>query len=291
MNSNLTMPNMLTPNEAAYRLEFSAHMRKMEIPGFPRKIEIPDLHNFIRTRLSQTAVMWPEQAIQLLGYMCYPNDAEAREDFVLTLRSWPETSEDAPPTIPGKLGRIRKDWLRVADILHLLCDLAEGRHQARRGGPSVGKAITLVEVNAKSWGTKASSLWRMWSTYKNVAHVVTAATLICAEARNMSRNQPFGPLGLSVNQIIPFQMAMLMPDLVLAVALEFERHGLSVVPHARTESALDPETLWRIPPDINVAPFPVPIRKMRAQDLKVLTNRQAGNRGKAKVRKTTPFSG
>ena len=75
------------------------------------------------------------------------------------------------------------------------------------------------------------------------------------------------------------------------VALEFERHGLSVVPHARTESALDPETLWRIPPDINVAPFPVPIRKMRAQDLKVLTNRQAGNRGKAKVRKTTPFSG
>ena len=266
-------------------------MRKMEISGLPRKIEIPDLHNFIRTRLSQTAVMWPEQAIQLLGYMCYPNDAEAREDFVLTLRSWPETSEDAPPTIPGKLGWIRKDWLRVADILHLLCDLAEGRHQARRGGPSVGKAITLVEVNAKSWGTKASSLWRMWSTYKNVAHVVTAATLICAEARNMSRNQPFGPLGLSVNQIIPFQMAMLMPDLVLAVALEFERHGLSVVPHARTESALDPETLWRIPPDINVAPFPVPIRKMRAQDLKVLTNRQAGNRGKAKVRKTTPFSG
>jgi hypothetical protein len=122
--------------------------------------------------------MWPEQAIQLLGYMCYPNDAEAREDFVLTLRSWPEASEDAPPSIPDKLGRIRNDWLRVADILHLLCDLAEGRHQARRGGPSVGKAITLVEVNAKSWGTKASSLWGTWSTYKNVAHVVTAATHI-----------------------------------------------------------------------------------------------------------------
>jgi hypothetical protein len=105
----------------------------------------------------------------------------------------------------------------------------------------------------------------------------------------VSTNQ--GPLGLSVNQIIPFQMGMLMPDLVLAVALEFERHGLSVVPHARTKPALDPETLWRIPPDINVVPFPVPIRKMRAQDLKVLDNRRAGNRGKAKVRKTTPVSG
>jgi hypothetical protein len=264
-------------------------MRVMEILGFPRKIEILDLHNFIRTRLSQTVVMWPEQGIPLLGYMCHPN-GEARKDFVLTLRSWPEASEDDPPVIPAKLGRIQQDWLRVADVLHRLCDLAEGRHQARRGGPSIGKAITLVEGIAKSWGTSAASLWKNWSTYKDVAHVVTAATLICAETRIVSRNQPFGPLGLSVNQIIPFQMAMLMPDLVLAVALEFERHGLSVVPHARTEPALDPETLWRIPPDINVAPFPLPIRKMRAQDLKVLNNRRAGNRGKAKVRKTTPVS-
>jgi hypothetical protein len=263
-------------------------MRVMKIPGFPHRIEIPDLHNFIRTRLSQTVVMWPEQAIPLLGYMCCPNDEEAREDFVLTLRSWPEASEDVPPTIPGKLRRIQKDWLRVADVLHILCDLAEGRHQARRGGPSVGKAITLVEAMANSWGNKASSLWRIWSTSKDVAHVVTAATQICAEAGIVSRKQPFGPLGLSVNQIIPFQMAMLMPDLVFAVALEFERYGLSVVPHARTEPALDPETLWRIPSDINVAPFPLLARKIRTQDLKVLNNRRAGNRGRATVRKTTP---
>ena len=77
-------------------------MRVMEIPRFPRKIEIPDLDNFIRTRLSQTVVMWPEQAIPLLGYMCYPNDREARDDFLLTLRSWPEASEAAPPTVPDR---------------------------------------------------------------------------------------------------------------------------------------------------------------------------------------------
>ena len=60
MNSNLTMPNMLTPKEAAYRLEFSTYMRdEMEIPGFPRKIEIPDLH---------------------------PNDAEARKEHVIEFR-------------------------------------------------------------------------------------------------------------------------------------------------------------------------------------------------------------
>jgi len=82
-------------------------------------------------------------------------------------------------------------------------------------------------------------------------------------------------------------MAMLMPYFVLAVALEFERYGLSVVPHARTEPALDLETLWRIPSDINVAPFPFLIRTIRAQDLQVLNTRRAGNRGKAKVPKTT----
>ena len=264
-------------------------MRVMEIPRFPRKIEIPDLHNFIRTRLSQTVVMWPEQAIPLLGYMCCPNDRRsAGQTLSCTLRSWQEASETSRPRFRASLAASRQDWLRVADVFQLLCDLAEGRHQARRGGPSVGKAITLVAANATSRGTSASTLWKNWSTYKDVAHVVTAATLICAEARIVSHNQPFGPLGLSVIQIIPFQMAMLMPDLVLAVALEFERYGLSVVPHARTEPALDPETVWRIPSDINVAPFPLPIRKMRAQDLKVLNNRRAGNRGKAKVRKTTP---
>jgi hypothetical protein len=44
-------------------------MRAMEIPAFPRKIEISDLDNFVRTRLSQTIVVWPEQSIPLLGYV------------------------------------------------------------------------------------------------------------------------------------------------------------------------------------------------------------------------------
>jgi hypothetical protein len=83
-------------------------------------------------------------------------------------------------------------------------------------------------------------------------------------------------------------MTMLMPDLVLAVGLEFERVGLSAVPHVRTEPILDPAAVWRIPPDVNVEPLPPPVRKIRAQDLVVLNNRRAGNRGKANVPKTTP---
>jgi hypothetical protein len=148
-----------------------------------------------------------------------------------------------------------------------------------------------VDANAKSWGTGASTLWKIWSAYRDVAHLVAAATLICAEARTRYRNRPLGSHGLRLNQFVPFQMAMLLPDFVLAVALEFERVGLNVVPHARIEPTLDPGTMWRIPPDINVQPLPPPARQIRAQDLMVLHNRRAGNRGKTNVRKTTPVSG
>jgi hypothetical protein len=70
-------------------------------------------------------------------------------------------------------------------------------------------------------GHEAASLWKAWSTYKDVGHLVAAAALICEEARVWYRHRPFGPHGLSFSQLSPFPVAMLMPDLFLAVALEF----------------------------------------------------------------------
>ena len=37
-------------------------MRVMEVPPFPRKIEILAVNHFLRSRLSQTTVLWPDQA-------------------------------------------------------------------------------------------------------------------------------------------------------------------------------------------------------------------------------------
>jgi hypothetical protein len=217
--------------------------------------------------------------------MCRPNDPEARDILVRTFRNWGDPSRVGPSTVPKGLGRIQHDWLRVADIFHLHSDLIHGQHQARRGGASIGKAITLAQANTESRGSGAATLWDKWSTYKDVAHLVTAATVVCAEARTRLRDQPLAPDGLKFTQFVPFQMTMLLPDLVIAIGLEFERLGLDVVPHARTESTLDPDALWRIPPDINVAPLPPPIRKVRQQDVMVLNSRRAGNRGKANARK------
>jgi len=259
-------------------------MRVTEISPFPRTIEIGNLENFIRTRLSQTVVVWPVQAIALVGYMCWPNDPAARGEAITMLKNWPDEVDRA--SVPRRLHRIQHEWLRVADIFNVYWDLVAGQHQARRGGASIGKAITLVAANTKSKGTSEASLWHFWETYKDVAHFVTAATVICAHARNTRRDEPFG---LSENQFSPFQMTMLMPDFVLCVALEFQRLGLSSASDASTEpmsdaeAKLDPETLWRIPLDINVVPFAPPTRKIRAEDIAVLNARRAGNRGRARL--------
>jgi hypothetical protein len=127
-------------------------MRVMDVPPFPRKVKIADLENFIKIRLSGTVVMWPNQAIPLLGYMCHPADGAARKTLTGILRGWNDHSGPGQPPVPDKLSRIQADWLKVADIFHHYCDLIEGKHQERRGGPSIGKAVTLVSANAKKSG-------------------------------------------------------------------------------------------------------------------------------------------
>jgi len=237
------------------------------------------------SRLHTSHTPRPDQAIPVLGYMCYPNDEAARQGVVSLLRSWPNYEGPGEPPVPKNLGRIQDNWQKIADIFHLYCDLVEGQHQERRGGPSIGKAITLVAANAKSRGTGEANLWKLWSEYKDVAHLVTAATVICAQVRIRFRENP---PRLNPTQFLPFQMALLMPDLVVAVALEFERLGRAQGSDPRSEPALDLDTYWRIPNDINVAPLPPPPRKLRGQDIKVLNDRRAGNRGRAN--KTTPVS-
>jgi hypothetical protein len=110
---------------------------------------------------------------------------------------------------------------------------------------------------------------------------VTAASLVCAEVRHRYDLKLLPQLALDPEQISPFQMTMLMPDLVLAVAMDFQRVGLAIGIDDKTK--LDPDTLWRIPTDIdlNITPVPLPFRKLTRQDLVVLNNRVAGNRGRA----------
>jgi hypothetical protein len=83
---------------------------------------------------------------------------------------------------------------------------------------------------------------------------------------------------------------MLMPDFVISLALSFQEYGLSSIPQSREQPMLDPETLWRVPPDIGAVAVPPPVRKVDRTGITILNTRRAGNRGKSKVRKTTPVS-
>jgi hypothetical protein len=258
-------------------------MRTMKIRPFPGpKIQITDLGFLIKERLIQNRVIWPDQAPTLVGYMAWPNDSAMRQRW-LEAHGRDDQSTIKELTLGLKI--IQQHWARVADIVHLHQDLAQGGRQRRRGGPSLSKSISLIAANAKSKGTGTAKLWEIWKAYKNAAHLATAAVLVAAEAQTRHRSAPYG---LSLHQFQPYRMAMLLPELVISVAMSVEKHGLQHVAHGQTEPMFDRESLWRIPADINLTPLAPPVRKMTRTDLAVLHERRAGNRGKANRRKTTP---
>ncbi len=253
-------------------------MRTMVIRPFPSaKTSITDLAALIKKRLINDLVEYPDQAVPVVGYMAWPNDPTMRE-------RWLDAHRRDDPTAISQLAQglklVEQHWARVGDIAHLHYDLAHGRHLKRRGGTSVSKAIALIDANAKSKGTGTAKLWEIWATYKDVAHLITAAVLVSAEAKTRHQVAPF--------LLQPYRMAMLMPELVISVAMTFEAHGLQHIPYSRTEPMFDRESLWRIPADINLTPLAPPVRQITRTDLAVLRARRAGNRGKAK---TTPVLG
>jgi hypothetical protein len=252
----------------------------MQIRPFPGpKIQIADPGFLIKDRLIREFVLWPDQATPLVGYMAWPDDPIMRERWLKAHRC---NDPSAISDLARRLVLIEQHWARVADMVHLHMDLTHSGRQRRRGGPSLSKAISLIAANARSKGTGTAKLWEIWKAYKDVAHLVTAALLVAADAQTRHRSAPYG---LRLHQLQPYRMAMLLPELVLAVAMSFEEYGLGQIAHGQTEPMFDPGSLWRIPSDINLAPVAPPARALTEKDLAVLKDRRAGNRGKAK---TTP---
>jgi hypothetical protein len=261
-------------------------MRVMEIPPFPRTIEITDLESLYRTRLNLTLDLRTSAAIPLLCYMGWPNDSAAREAAMEMLARWLDTGQDNDAT--KHLAKIDEAWGHVADVVHLHYDMSQGGHQKRRGGPSIGKAIYLFSKTAKTRGTSQANAWTSWETYKDAAHLIAAAMLVCWDIDRRLRQES---LGLELQQLLPLRVVLMVPEPIIAIGLTYEKYGLAYVPKGGTEPMLNPEMLWRIPADINVAPLAPPIRKIRPEDTVVLNARRAGNRGRAKRHKTTLVSG
>jgi hypothetical protein len=259
-------------------------MRTMQIRPFPGpRNEFKDLGSLIKRRLTDDIVLWPKQAVPLLGYMAWPTDAAAQRIWLKAHR--PPLDRPGIGKLQSRFKIIQQHWARIADIVHHHYDLVQGQHQKQRGGASIGKAIALVAATATSKGTGSAKLWEIWKTYKDVAHLITAAVLVSAEAQMRHRKAPHVR---KLHQLQPHRMAMLLPDLIIAVAIAIERYGLEHVAQSRTEPMFNPKSLWRIPDNINLTPLSPPARKITSIDIVVLNARRAGNRGSANRRKTTP---
>jgi hypothetical protein len=264
-------------------------MRTMSIPPFPDRVGIAKIDAFTNARLAEQFKL-SEQGSALAGYMFYSASEATRTSFQSVIRSVPD-----PLRLNLKgMGRIQYRWLRVADVFHLYYDMASGSHQSRRGGATISKAAHLAAKNTKSLGTSEPTFWSAWKAFKDVAPLVTATVLIWDNARRVSRNEYLGAFRthedaepITLDQLSPFHITLLMPDFVLAVARSFEDFALTKV-NKRIDAGLDPETLWRIPEDINVVPVPPPPRRVRPEDTRILNARRAGNRGKHNKLPTEP---
>jgi hypothetical protein len=254
-------------------------MRTMEIPRFPQKISFVDLENLYRTRLQQKPEVHSSAAVPLLSYMAWPNDAVARQNAVTILANWLNGANESPD-----FRLTHQHWGHVADIVNFHHALSEGGHQESRGGASVGKAIFLASKRIRARGAKQPSLWRHWAEYKDVAHIIAAAILICFDMQTRNRQKPFVS---GFQDLLPMRIVCLLPDLVIATGLSYEKYGLSSAANGGKEPMLDPQTVWRIPPDINIEPAPLPARSIMSEEIVVLNARRAGNRGRANRVKTT----
>jgi hypothetical protein len=256
-------------------------MRTMNIPPFPKPVTISEIANLTNARLSEKFKL-SEQAGVLAEYMFHPESEEARASFGSALRSSPD-----PLRLNLKgMRRAQYRWLRAADVFHVYHDLATGGHQSRRGGATISKAVHLAAENTKSLGTSKATFWSAWKAYKDVAPLVTATILIWANTRIAFTGEYIAAFRthsdaepITLDQLSSFHMILLMPDLVLAVARSFEDFALTKISN-RADSGLDPETLWRIPAEVNVVPVRPPARRIRPADKVILNARRAGNRGK-----------
>lgn len=266
-------------------------MRTMIIPPFTDRVEIADVAAFTNARLAEEFKL-SQQVLALAGYMLYPANEDARASFVTALGSVPD-----PLRLNLKgMSRIQYQWLRVADVLHLYYDMAIGGHQSRRGGPTLSKAIHLAAKNTKALGTSEPTFWSAWKAFRDVAPLVTATIIIWDNARRVFTNEYLGVFRthedaepMTLDQLSPFHITLLMPDFVLAAGRSFEEFALTI--SGRPDAGLDPATLWRIPEDINVTPVLPPPRNIRPIDKLILNARRAGNRGRRnKPKAERPFS-
>lgn len=265
------------------------HMRVMELPEVPpRPSSWEDCAALYRHRLEKGTSPHPRLSATLLAYMAWPEDSQRRNQWTTTLEARAKSfraagsqkdgvcrgpysaaeelgvvSEPAMDELDRRIRQAHVQWPRAADVLHMLVDMTYTMEAQIRGGPSVAKAIEVLEISQR---TPSQASFRLaWSKFGNVAHLIAAAAFLADSV----------PKAGSKVQSLIFNSAWLAPDAVLSLAAGFQKFGLEQIPHGRTRPFLTPESTWRIPVSAEPVDLVLPRRRLTAAQIQFLTIRRA----------------
>jgi hypothetical protein len=238
---------------------------------------------------------FPETSQLLVAYMAWPNDEQERNRWMATAIAF-FVAEQVPAPWSGqdmfqlfgalravadssfspmmeKLVRIQDRWPRVADVMQMVVDIHHDNRGPIRGGASISKALDVLQ-NYNALPVK-SRLSRDWSDFRDVAHLVAAAAVIAEAGRQRTEQVEAAALLTPV---------LYVPEIVLALGLAYQRFGLSLRPHFRSDPILSSKTLWSIPDEKDAAALPLPVRRLSDADFDYLSNKRRA----ALKRRTAP---
>jgi hypothetical protein len=190
----------------------------------------------------------------------------SRRSLLELFGGWETVAEAALSSVLDQVDKAQGQWPPVADILHVIIDIAYEKRVKIRGGPSISKAIDLV---ADAHGLPGrSQLSAVWGKFHDVAHILTAAA--CLAQGGLERADKRAGSILSA--------ILLVPDIVVPLAGAFQQFGLTTIPHGRTIPILDPATLWRVPESHLPVALALPVRRLTQRQMDLLQTRRASKK-------------
>ena len=110
----------------------------------------------------------------------------------------------------------------------------------------------------------------VWSEFRDVAHILAAGAYLahCAVERGEKRAHSI------------LSAILLVPEIVVALAIAFQKFGLTTIPHGRRTPIFDPETLWQLPETHVPEKLFLPVRVLTPRQIDLLQARRASKKYK-----------
>jgi len=252
----------------------------------------------LRDRVKSGTWPLPEASAMLHAIMTWPNDEERRQLFldagaakalgfgdigrgagagtadrsragdILTLAGRPINfgglADAVINELENEIAAARFAWKNVADLMQTLARMHFDPRVQARGAASLSKAKDVVDASKR--GANRQRLESDWSNFRDVAPLATATATLAAIAVNQTGDKSLGD---------PIYPIFFDPESVLCMASMFQQLGLTMIPHGRKEPILSPDTLWRLPSDVEIIPPPFDWGPLDDSSIDVLSSRKA----------------